>query len=162
MEIIKRKKGKEKFFSFPRVSFLLKKRKAFVITLDVFVAVLIAIAMGLVITNMLSLRMNDKLASNAIANDMLAVLHKKGEFNSYIGMQQQQVETKLLENLNLLPAQYCGNFSITVYDANDFSKRENFQAVNCEKQGDISRVKRIFSDYSKEKFGIAELEVWLK
>ncbi len=136
--------------------------KAFVITLDVFMAVIVAVAMGFVITNMLSLRMDDRLESTAVANDLLSVLHKKGEFNSYIGKSTQEVQAALTENLNLLPQQYCGNFSLTVYNANDFSRRESFNANNCAKAGDISKVKRIFSDYNREKFGLAELEVWLR
>jgi len=107
-----------------------------------------------------------------IGYDLLAVLDLSGEFNSYIqlGMSQSEIEQNLGQQLQLLPQRYCGNITVSVYEG-DIGPPITFDhggrvyknvTSDCEKKQDITKVKRIFINHDPQKFGLVELELWLR
>ncbi len=139
--------------------------KGIILTVDLEIAAVAAVAMSALIAGMLAaapVLSYDKQQMAAAGSDLLSVMQYGGILKGYVGKPQNVVAADLQQQLQMLPQNYCGNFSITFFDAYDFSDSQNFQAANCAKRGDISKVKRIFSDYGREKFGLAELEIWLR
>ncbi len=139
--------------------------KGIFLTIDLEIAAVVAVAMSFLMLNILSAApvvSYDKQQMASAGNDLLSVMQYGNVLKGYIGKTQNFVSSDLQNQLRMLPPNYCGNFSITVFDANDFLSSQNFQAADCAKHGDISKVKRIFSDFDRGKFGLAELEIWLR
>lgn len=139
--------------------------KGFVLTLDVLFAVAVAMTMSFLILSLFSsasINYFERHQLSSFGNDLLSVLHQEGILNSYIGKTELEANTDLLQQLHVLPVQYCANISVSIFDSGDFSKIKLYGAANCAKHGDITKVKRIFVDYAKGKFGLVEMELWLK
>ncbi len=137
--------------------------KGFVLTTDAVFALGIALTSAFILTHVPSANAlrTDMQQLATVGNDLLSVLQHNKTFNNYIGASETQVTSDMLSRLAILPAQYCANMTVTIYDADNFNSK-SYTAATCSKHGDISKTKRIFADYVKKKFGIVELELWLR
>jgi len=146
--------------------------KGFVLTLDAIMATTIAVAIVITIINMLSLTSVsyfDKQQLESIGNDFLAVMDLSGKFRSYIGQSANQVNQDLGQQLQLLPQTYCGNITVKIYRGNigppvTFTLENTYNnfTVGCIRKQEITKTKRIFINFDPQKFGLAELELWLR
>lgn len=146
--------------------------KGFVLTLDAIIAMTVAISISAIIINTVhtsSVNYFDKQQLAGIGYDLLAVLDLSGKFSSYIGMGESQVEKDLGQQLQLLPQRYCGNITVSIYEG-DIGPPVTFDSENtfnnftdeCTKKQDVTKVKRIFVNHDPQKFGLVELELWLR
>lgn len=139
--------------------------KGFVLTFDATLAVLTTIIMSSVLINMLSsgsANYFDKQRIIHLGNDMLSLLEQDGTFKNYTGKSETEVNSDLLKQLQLLPEYYCANISVRIYDVKTESFEKTYTAKSCEEDKELVVVKRIFADYTEQKFGIAEIGLWLK
>lgn len=141
--------------------------KGIILTSDAFLAVfttatLLAIVVGL-------LGMNppvpyDKQQLASIGNDLLSVLQQNKTFNDYIN--DPAAGSKLATQLQILPVNYCGNVTLTIYKYSSGFVVDgtpiNAATFGCVRGQEIVKVKRIFMDYKKARYGMAEMELWLK
>lgn len=140
--------------------------KGIILTSDALLAAFTTAIMLTVIVGLLSVNPPipfDKQQLESIGNDFLSVLQQDKTLNSYIG--DSQADSKLLSQLQLLPDQYCANVTLKIYRyQSDFLIDETHNAVKagCIKGQELTKVKRIFVDYKKDRFGLAEMELWLK
>ena len=146
--------------------------KGFVLTLDAIIGITIAISISAIVINTFytgSVNYFDKQQLAGIGYDILAVLDLTEKFSSYMGMSSGEVNRSLGEELQLLPKRYCGNITVSVYTG-DIGPPVNFNLENtynnftdeCVKKQEITKVKRIFVNHDPQKFGLAEIELWLR
>ncbi len=140
-------------------------KKGFVFTLDAMFAIIIAFVASFALITMFSANVArgnvGQLA--VIGNDILSVLYYNSTFNSYIGAQEAYVNADISAKLSMLPQNFCGNLSVTVYDADNFDNKKQYGAATCSsKNNDVYKSKRLFTDYNRKKFGTAEVEIWLR
>jgi len=146
--------------------------KGFVLTLDAIIAITIAISISAVIINTFyagSVNYFDKQQLGGIGYDLLAVLDLTKKFSSYINQPASSVNPDLGYQLSILPQRYCGNITVSVYTG-DIGPPVNFDLENtynnftdgCIKNQEITKVKRIFINHDPQKFGLVELELWLR
>ncbi len=143
--------------------------KGFVLTADATLAVVAAIllsAVAVTLYNTSSLPSAESSQLFAIGNDMLTVLFKSGKLQAYVSQSPAAVNPQLGQYLQLLPAQYCGNVTVTTYrySGGGFTLQDNFNNVTagCPKTGDLFKSKRVFAEFDEQRFGLAEMEVWLR
>ncbi len=136
-------------------------RKGFVLTFDATIAVSIAIIMAVAIVGIISAKSYDMRLPHSIAEDLLSAMDASGELQKYAGYSSQQIQQSMQSALQVLPKNLCGNMTISIYDANDFNKVNTYNANTCQTIAESTNAKRIFADYTKEKFGIIELSVRL-
>lgn len=138
-------------------------KKGFVLTMDAMIAVAVAFTASIAIITIFSsgVAKPETQQLTAIGNDLLSVLYHNKTFNNYIGA-SETVNADIANKLAILPPQLCGNLTVTVYDADNFASSKQYSAASCSRNGDISKAKRLFADYNKKKFGIAEVELWLR
>ncbi len=128
----------------------------------------------------------------SVGNDLLAILDLTGKFNEYTDKTVAEGNADLKSQLNVLPTHYCANATVRLYDSNGgFTLYKKFNATksgclelgDClqkkgcggggcggkeeeecieEVKGDFTKVKRIYVDFDNEKFGLVEVELWLK
>lgn len=142
--------------------------KGFVFTLDAVIAATVAIVLLMVIFNVLFLNTtnffnNQQLAS--VGNDLFAIMEQNGTFHEYVSKSENVIEEDLQNQMQILPPNYCGNITIKFYKyQNGFiiDKLANEVKTNCVFSNEKTKVKRVFVDYDKERFGLAEMELWLK
>lgn len=141
------------------------RMKGFVMTMDAMFAIAIASAAAFAIISMLSAGIAQLNAQQIViaGSDILSVMQHNRTFSGYIGASDSFVDSDILSKLGALPAQYCGNMTVTIYDAGNFANSRQYNAATCGSgSDDIYKAKRMFADYGSRKFGIAELELWLK
>jgi len=141
--------------------------KGFVFTTDAAIAANVAILLTVILIGFMSINASavSKEKLNSVGNDFLAVLERTGVFNSYIGKTQSAVNADILQQLQILPENYCGNVTVRWYKySNGFVLENTFNGVkqNCVKTSEVTKSKRVLVDFPKQKFGIAEIELWLK
>ena len=143
--------------------------KGFVLTMDATLAVVVAIvlsAIAVTLYNTSSLPSAESSQLFAVGNDMLTVLFKSVKLQAYVGQNPTAVNPQLGQYLQLLPAQYCGNVTVTTYSysGGSFTLRDNFNNITagCPKTRDLFKSKRVFAEFGKQRFGLAEMEVWLR
>jgi len=139
--------------------------KGFVLTLDATIGLLLALVVGFSIITA-DVNFFDNRQSASLGNDFLSILQQKKVFNSFINQQSDQVAATLNSYLQNIPANYCGNVTVYIYRVQSgFSLENTFNAVssNCVKNNnDVTKTKRIFVDYKRQRFGLAEMESWLR
>jgi len=146
--------------------------KGFALTLDAIMATTVAFAIVIAIINMLPLASTnyfDKQQLESIGNDFLAVMDLSGKFRSYIGQSASQVNLDLGQQLQILPQTYCGNVTVKIYSGSigpplAFSLQGTYNnfTSSCTRKQEITKVKRIFVKFDPQRFGLVELELWLK
>ncbi len=138
--------------------------KGFVLTTDAIMAVIIAFTASFAIVSMLpaGTARYDVQQLAVAGNDMLSALYHNGTLNGYINMQESAVNSDIANKLAILPKHFCGNMTVTIYDADNFASKSAYGAATCAAGKDTFKTRRIFADYDREKFGIAEVELWLK
>ncbi len=140
-------------------------KKGFVLTMDAAMAVAIAFTASFAIIAMLSsagARFDAQQLARA-GNDILSALYHNGTLNSYIGASEVAANSDIANKLAILPLHFCGNLTVMIYDADNFANKNQYGAATCVWGGnDVFRARRIFADYNKKKFGIAEVAIWLR
>jgi len=143
--------------------------KGFVLTLDAVLAATTALIISAVIVTIIAtggVNYFDRLQLSNTGNDLLAVLDISGKLSGYVGGSEAQVEEDLQDRLLLLPFQYCGNITVNVYkyQSEEFVLDKDYNAISigCIKRNETAKVKRIFVNTNKQKYGLAEIEIWLK
>ncbi len=140
--------------------------KGYVLTMDAMIAAITAIGMSAMIAGILSsmtlTSFNDQQLA-ATGQDILSVLHMNGTMNRYIGRPVTEVNASLQNVLRLLPASYCANITVTIYRTSDFQQTARYAATsNCLQSLSSTSIRRIFADYNSERFGLAEMTLWIK
>lgn len=135
--------------------------------MDAMIATITAISMIAVISGLISAANVSNLNEQQLAatgHDLLSVMHINGTLNRYIGMPVAQVNASLEQELQLMPASYCGNITVKIYSSTDFSTPTYTYAAKgaCSTGSNIMRIKRIFADYNSGQFGVADMTLWLK
>ena len=143
--------------------------KGFVFTLDATMAVITAIILSAVVISIFNTGSAPSAQGSqlfALGNDMLTVLFKSGRLNSYLGQPASSVNPELGQHLDMIPLQYCGNITVSSYShsGGNFNLQDSFtnSTNNCPKKNDMYKARRMFADYGKQRFALAEMEVWLK
>ena len=142
--------------------------KGFVFTLDALIALTLAIAIGATAMTALQNYSSTPFAFrhlSAAANDFLSVMEQSGVFNSYVGKSQDFVNGDLRTRLELLPSNYCGDVTLSVYRySNGFVLDETYGAVTlgCDTPDQQVNAKRIFLNTDRERYGLAEITVWVR
>ncbi len=143
-------------------------RKGFVFTLDAVMAAITAVVMSFIIVNLLSVNtgnFSEREQLSSFGNDILAVLQQEGTLKDYVQQSASTVNSDLQTQMQVFPSQFCGNITLSVYKyQSGFVLEDIFNATKtgCSKVNDIVKVKRIFTNNDKDRYGLAELELWLK
>lgn len=142
-------------------------RKGFVLTMDAVSAIIIAFAASFALIAMLSANIarTDVEQIASVGSDILSVLRHNSTFNGYIGASEAYVDADIAAKLAILPQNFCGNLTVTVYDAGagNFGSNKQYSAATCNSNNnDVYKSKRLFTDYNRKKFGIAEVKIWLR
>ncbi len=141
--------------------------KGYVFTLDALIAVILAgvfFAAFASILNQKNPLQEQELALN-LGNDLLSSLQQSGTLRKYLEIGEGEVENKMEKNLELLPEQYCANFTISKYksEGTSFTLEKTFNAkTNCSSSEERARAKRMFSSFKKQRLGTAELDLWVR
>jgi hypothetical protein len=145
--------------------------KGFIFTLDAALASVLALVLLIVILNLTPINTGSnlgKLQLASLGNDFLSVLDQNSTFDSYASGSLDPV-TDLQNHLTILPPNYCANVSIFVYDYSsgnfvlDAQHSANITKTDCTAPTtEPVKVKRIFLSFNPEKYGKAEMVVWLK
>lgn len=137
-----------------------------VLTIDAMIATITAIAMVSVMAGMLStigVSSYTEQQMAAIGHDLLSVMYTNGTLNSYVGKPAPVVNACLQQELGLMPSSYCSNMTLKLYRASDFQLTDSYAAnTGCSTGVSVTKVRRIFADYSSGKFGLAEITIWLR
>jgi hypothetical protein len=143
--------------------------KGFVLTLDAVLAAVTALIISAAIVTIIAfggVNYFDRLQLSNTGNDLLAVLDLSGKLSGYVDGSEIQVEEDLQDRLLLLPFQYCGNITVNIYkyQSEEFVLDKDYNAVSigCTKDIEATKVKRLFVNTNKQKYGLVELEMWLK
>ncbi len=148
--------------------------KGFVLTMDAILALSVAIIMSGVIIGIISLSQGVDYSINQqlfyIGNDFLAVMDFSGKLKGYIGQPDSSANPDIGQQLQLLPNQYCGDLALKIYSTTgnpatiDYNNPETHgnMTPGCIKRNEAVKVKRIFVQFSPQKFGFAELQMWLR
>ena len=142
--------------------------KGFVLTLDAALATIIVLVSGLAVAVLLLSGEQGSLArlnSYTLGSDFLLALDKSGKLSDYVGKPEGVVNDDLKQQLSVLPQQYCGNVTLNVYkEQSGFVLDKSYGAVSdcAPPRQDFSRVKRIFVNFDKERFGLALIDMWLR
>ncbi len=141
--------------------------KGYIFTLDALIAVILA---GVFFTTFVSI-LNQKsplqeqeLALN-FGNDLLSSMQQSSTLKRYLEIGEGEVENKMEKNLELLPEQYCANFTIYKYksEGTGFTLEKTFNTNSgCPAADERARAKRMFSNFKKQRLGIAELDLWVR
>lgn len=148
--------------------------KGFVLTVDAIIATITGITMSAVIMYMLfasNVNYIDRQQLASIGNDFLSVLQQTDYFNTFCTSDCGSCDLAGQLNNLLINTNYCGNITLRVYKYR--SNDDEFEVVNicngirsgCTIKQDIVKVKRIFVKYAKnpdERFGLVEMELWLR
>lgn len=137
-------------------------KKGFVLAFDAMAAAGVAVLMTLAIVGIVSAKSPDMRAPYSVAGDLLAATDAKGELQKYAGYSEPQMRQSMQAALQALPKNFCGNMSVTVFDANDFGRSDSYSESSCAAGSEASKAKRVFADYNREKFGTVELGVWMR
>jgi len=137
-------------------------KKGFVLTVDAMAAASVAILMSFVIVGLASAKSPDMRLMYSAGGDLLSATDANGEMLKYSGYSAAQMQQSLQNTLQALPKNFCGNLTVTIFNANDFTKSSAYSQSSCAAGAESSKSKRIFADYNREKFGIAEISVWMK
>lgn len=140
-------------------------RKGFVLTMDAVSAIIMAFVASFALIAMLSANAarTDVGQSASMGNDILSVLSHNRTFNGYIGASEAYVDADIAAKLAIMPQNFCGNLTVTIYDADDFGNNKQYSAATCSgNDNDVYKSKRLFTDYNRKKFGTAEVEIWLR
>lgn len=137
-------------------------RKGFVLTLDAVIAATLALLMSIAIVNFTSVKSQDMKLPHSIAEDLLSSMDGKGELLKYPGYASQQIRDSMQEALQVLPESFCGNMTVRIFDANDFDRNDAYSESSCNSGSEAFKAKRVFADYTREKFGTIELEIRMK
>lgn len=144
--------------------------KGFVLTLDAVLAAIVALIISILIMSMLSIstiNYYEKQGLRSVGNDLLAVLDLTDRFDDYTDMSISEANADLLDQLNILPEHYCAKISVRVFHHNSgfvLDKRFYATKTNCitETEDELTKVRRIYVDFDDQKYGSAEMELWLK
>ena len=141
--------------------------KGAVFTVDALFAVFLATATFLVISQGTSYQSPALEKQNLFnqANDLLAVMQNDNTLVSYASMSQEQIQPELEEKISLLPKNFCGNLTVSIYkyQSGIFSLQQKASGLTiCGAGSQSAKAKRVFYDSPSKQYGIAELEVWLK
>lgn len=141
---------------------VMNMKKGFVLTLDAMAAASVAMLMGFVIIGLASAKSPDMRLPYSIGGDLLSATDANGEMLKYAGYSAAQMQQSLQSTLQALPKNFCGNLTVAIFDANDFSKSSAYSQSSCAGGSESYKSRRIFADYNREKFGIAEIGVWMR
>lgn len=144
--------------------------KGFVLTLDAMMAAILALIISALIMSTLS-------ASNinyyeyqnlaSVGNDLLAILDLTGKLDDYTKMTEAEGSNDLRGQLNVFPDHYCSNITVNLYQYNSgFQLDKTFSATKTgctypENKGK-GAARRMYVDFDDERYGLAEMEIWLK
>lgn len=141
--------------------------KAAILTIDALFAFFLASATFVVVAQTLNYQSPNLERQNIFnaANDLLAVMQNDGTLASYASQPAAQIQSDLAGKISLLPQNYCGNLTVSIYSARSgaFSIEKTATAVsNCGASMQSAKAKRAFYSSSMQLYGIVEMEVWLK
>ncbi|HLE07628.1 MAG TPA: hypothetical protein VI933_03310 [archaeon] len=145
----------------------MKNFKGAVFTIDALFALFLASATFLVISQSINYQSPSLEKQNIFfaANDLLSVMQNDGTLVSYAAMSQQQIESDLETKISLLPENFCGNLTVSIYkyQSGDFSlQKKSSGLTGCAGSEQSAKAKRVFYDSSSQQYGVAEMGVWLK
>jgi hypothetical protein len=144
--------------------------KGFVLTLDAVLAAISALLLSVLIMSTLSatnINYYDHQALSGVGNDLLAIMDLTGIFDTYTDESVGNIEIDLANHLTVLPVNYCGNMTVSIYSySSRFQLDKQGSAIKSgcaySKDKDISKVKRLYVDFDDLKYGLSEIELWLK
>jgi len=148
--------------------------KGFVLTMDAALALttallMIAVIIGITFTSQISYL--DEQQLYGIGNDFLAIMDLSKNFSAYISPGGLNPTIDIGQKLDqLLPKNYCGNVTVSIYSISGNPPTIQFDSPtiyrntssNCVKTSDLVKLKRIFVSFDPPRFGLAEMELWLR
>ena len=144
--------------------------RGFIMSLDALMAAITTIVMLSVVAGILASQSQENFKNEqmfSLAADTLSVMDAIGSLNRYVTLDSTSIQNDMQTYLDLLPAQYCGNVTVRIYSSaggGSFNIQNSYQRLtsNCLKTNLTAQTSRVFMNYNPQRFGIADMVVWLR
>ena len=141
--------------------------KGVVFTIDALAAVVVAAGFFSAIAVLINQQSPAEAQSQPLnlGSDLLATLQKDGTLKMYLDKGEGEVQNDMGDQLELLPQQYCANFTVYKYKSSgtNFTLEKTFNTnTDCGLPQEKVSVKRMFVNFKKQRLGLAELDLWVR